>query len=139
MNQLCAMLEAWAPRLLSVLRMVSALIFFLHGTQKLFAFPARMNNAAMGPDMFSLLWFAAVLEIVGGVLLFIGLFSRPVAFVLSGQMAFAYWWAHAPRNLFPTLNGGDASILYCFIFLYIAAAGAGPWSLDAQRGKSHSA
>lgn len=121
----------WAPRLLSILRIVAALIFLEHGTQKLFGFPARASG--MGPEVFSLLWFAAVLELVGGLLLLVGLWTRPVAFVLSGEMAFAYFLAHAPRNLFPALNGGDAAILYCFVFLYLAAAGGGAWSLDATR------
>ena len=123
----------WAPRLLSVLRIVAALIFLEHGTQKLFGFPPRMGGAATSPALLSLLWFAAVIEIVGGVLLLLGLFTRPVAFVLSGEMAFAYWLSHAPRNFFPALNGGDAAILYCFVFLYMAAAGGGEWSLDRAR------
>jgi putative oxidoreductase len=123
----------WAPRLLSVLRIVAALIFLEHGTQKLFGFPARA--ASMGPDTFSLLWFAGVIETVGGVLLLVGLFTRPVAFILSGEMAFAYFLSHAPRNIFPALNGGDAAILYCFVFLYIAAAGGGVWSLDRARSR----
>ena len=94
----------------------------------------RMVWPANGfPAVFSLLWVGGVLELVGGLLLLLGLFTRPVAFVLSGEMAFAYWLFHAPRNFYPTLNGGDASILYCFVFLYLAAAGPGPWSLDAQR------
>ena len=121
----------WAPRLLSVLRIVAALIFMAHGTQKLLGFPAPPANGL--PAAFSLLWVGGVLELVGGLLLVLGLFTRPVAFVLSGEMAVAYWMFHAPRNLYPTLNGGDASILYCFVFLYLAAAGPGPWSLDAQR------
>jgi putative oxidoreductase len=120
----------WAPRLLSVLRIVAALIFLFHGTQKLFGFPPLAPGGA-APAAFSLIWVAAVLELVLGGLLLVGLFTRPAAFVASGEMAFAYFLAHAPRNLFPTLNGGDAAILYCFVFLYIAAAGAGPWSLDA--------
>jgi putative oxidoreductase len=78
---------------------------------------------------------AGLLELVGGALLLIGLFSRPVAFILSGEMAFAYFIAHAPKSFFPALNGGDAAILYCFVFLYIAFAGPGPWSIDAQRGR----
>ena len=125
-------LDVWAPRLLSVLRIVAALIFMEHGTQKLFGIPTPMNGT--GPAAFSLLWFAAILELGGGVLLLLGLFTRPVAFVLSGEMAVAYWMAHAPRSPFPALNGGDAAILYCFVFLYLAAAGAGAWSLDQARG-----
>ena len=119
----------WAPRLLSILRIVAALIFMAHGTQKLFGFPAPPASGL--PAAMSLPWFAGVLELVGGALLALGLLTRPVAFVLSGEMAFAYFIGHAPRNLYPVLNGGDAAILYCFVFLYLAAAGPGPWSLDA--------
>lgn len=121
--------QAWAPRLLSVLRIVAALLFFAHGTQKILGFPA----SDMHPAMWSMPWIAGMLELVGGGLLLIGLFSRPVAFILSGQMAIAYWIAHAPGSPFPGLNGGDAAILFCFVFLYIAAAGPGPWSVDATR------
>ena len=121
----------WAPRMLSVLRIVSALIFMAHGTQKILGFPA----SAMNPPLMSLSGIAGLLELVGGALLVVGLFSRPVAFILSGQMAFAYFIAHAPKSFFPALNGGDAAILFCFVFLYIAFAGPGTWSLDAQRGR----
>lgn len=121
----------WAPRMLSILRIVSALIFMAHGTQKILGFPA----SSMNPPLLSLSGIAGLLELVGGALLVVGLFSRPVAFLLSGQMAFAYFIAHAPKSFFPTLNGGDAAILFCFVFLYIAFAGPGPWSLDAQRGR----
>jgi putative oxidoreductase len=124
--------SVWAPRLLSILRIVAALIFMAHGTQKLLGFPANPNP---GPVFLSLLWFAGLLEIVGGTLLALGLFTRPVAFILSGQMAFAYWMAHAPRSPFPTLNGGDAAILYCFVFLFLVAAGGGVWSLDQTRAR----
>jgi putative oxidoreductase len=126
----------WAPRLLSVLRIVAAMIFLEHGTQKLFGFPIRASG--IGPETFSLLWFAAVLESAGGVLLLLGLFTRPVAFLLAGEMAFAYFIGHAPRNLFPALNGGDAAILYCFVFLYMATAGGGDWSLDYARERKSS-
>ena len=118
----------WAPRVLSILRIVSALIFMEHGTQKLLGFPPLDRPA---PEVLSLSGIAGVLELFGGALLVLGLFTRPVAFVLSGEMAFAYWIAHAPQSFFPVLNGGDAAILYCFVFLYLAAAGGGPWSLDA--------
>jgi putative oxidoreductase len=119
----------WAPRVLSIARIVSALIFMAHGTQKHLNFPLRANNAP-GPELFSLYGVAGALEIVGGILLLFGLFTRPVAFLLSGEMAIAYWYSHAPRNMIPLLNGGDAPILYCFFFLYLACAGGGAWSLD---------
>jgi putative oxidoreductase len=122
-------LERFAPQMLSVLRIVAALLFFLHGTQKIFGFPP----SDMSPPLWSMYGVAAVLEIVGGTLLFVGFFTRPTAFVLSGLMAFAYFLSHAPRSVFPTSNGGDAAILYCFLFLYLVFAGPGPWSLDARR------
>jgi putative oxidoreductase len=121
----------WAPRFLSILRIVAALIFFEHGSQKLLGFPPTDNP----PAFLSLSWTAGVLELVGGALLVLGLFTRPVAFVLSGEMAFAYWLAHAPRSFFPVLNEGDAAILYCFVFLYLVFAGPGPWSIDAMRAR----
>jgi len=122
-----------APRMRAVLRIMVALLFLEHGTQKLFGFPAP--PAAGLPAMFALGWFAAVLELAGGLLLAAGLFTRPVAFVLAGEMAFAYWMAHAPRNFFPVLNGGDAAILYCFIFLYFVAAGPGAWAVEIGLGR----
>jgi putative oxidoreductase len=123
-------LEAvWAPRVLSILRIVTALLFFEHGASKLLGFPPSDHS----PEVLSLSWIAGALELVGGAFLIVGLFTRPVAFILSGEMAFAYWMAHAPRSPFPLLNGGDAAILYCFVFLYLAFAGGGPWSLDALR------
>ncbi|MDO5758242.1 MAG: DoxX family protein [Rhodobacterales bacterium] len=120
----------WAPRTLSVLRIVTALLFLAHGTQKLLGFPA---SAGM-PDPFTMGWIAGVLELFGGALLVLGLFTRPAAFVLSGQMAAAYFIAHAPQSFYPALNGGDAAILFCFVFLYLVFAGPGPWSVDATRG-----
>jgi putative oxidoreductase len=122
-------LERWAPIFLSVLRIVVGLVFLEHGTQKLLGFPASDSM----PGMLTLSWFAGVLELVGGALILIGLCTRPVAFILSGQMAFAYWMAHAPKSPFPVLNGGDAAILFCFVFLYLVFAGAGPLSVDAMR------
>lgn len=124
----------WAPRVLSVLRIIAALLFLEHGLQKLFGFPAPLPLPAgevLHP--FTLLWYAGVIETVGGVLLAVGLFTRPVAFILAGEMASAYFMAHAPRGFFPALNGGDAAVLFCFIFLYFAAAGGGAWSVDAAR------
>ncbi len=123
-------LDKFSGQLLSALRIVSALLFMAHGTAKLFGFPAT-EMFAQPPEPMTLMWFAGVLETVGGALLVLGLFTRPAAFVLSGMMAVAYWMAHAPQSLYPIQNGGDAAILFCFIFLYIAAAGGGPLSLDA--------
>ncbi|MGE5475980.1 MAG: DoxX family protein [Bacteroidales bacterium] len=129
--QLSPFHDLWAPRLLSVLRVIAALLFLQHGMAKLFGFP----HVAMFDDLqlVSLMGLAGVLELAGGLLLAVGLFTRPVAFVLSGEMAVAYFMAHAPRGLFPILNGGELAVLYCFVFLFIAAAGPGPWSLDAGR------
>jgi putative oxidoreductase len=127
-----AITAQWAPRLLSLLRIVAALLFLTHGLQKLFGFPTAPTH----PDPFTLLWFAAVLELGGGLLLLAGLFTRPVAFLLSGQMAFAYFIAHAPRSFYPAVNGGDAAVLFCFLFLYLSAAGPGPWSLDHARRRT---
>jgi len=115
-----------APYVLSIVRIMVALLFFEHETSKMFGFPSpRM------PDLFTLSWFSGALEFVGGALLAAGLFTRTAAFIVSGEMAFAYFLSHAPRGFFPQLNGGDAAILYCFIFFYFIFAGAGPWSLDA--------
>jgi len=124
-------LARFAPQLLSVLRIVAAFCFILHGTSKLFNFPAEAGAPAREIAMMSLPWFAGVLETFGGALLLLGLFTRPVAFLLSGQMAVAYFKAHAPHGFWPTLNHGEAAVLFCFIWLYIAAAGPGPWSADA--------
>jgi putative oxidoreductase len=118
----------WAPRLLSVLRVVAALLFFEHGASKLFGFPPSDHSGAV---FLTLPWFAGVLEFVGGALLVPGIFTRCVAFILSGEMAVGYWMVHAPKSFYPVINGGDAAILYCFLFLYLAAAGGGPWSVDA--------
>ena len=122
-------LNAYAPQALAVLRIVTALLFMEHGTQKLFGFP----ETEMSPAFLSLPWLAGAIEVVGGILVLIGLFTRPAAFIMSGQMAVAYWMAHAPQSFFPVENGGDAAILFCFVFLYIFFAGPGAWSLDARR------
>lgn len=121
--------SVWAPRVLSIARIVAGLIFMEHGLQKYFNFPPAATPRP-APEFFSMYGVAGALEIVGGILLMFGLFTRPVAFILSGEMAFAYWISHAPRNIYPLLNGGDAPILYCFFFLYLACAGGGAWSLD---------
>ena len=112
---------------LSVLRIISAFTFTLHGAQKFGAF-GGLGSHRLVP--FSLLWVAALLEVVGGPLLFVGLFTRPVAFLLSGEMAFGYFLSHAPKGLWPNRNGGELAVLYCFLFLYFVAAGGGPISLD---------
>jgi putative oxidoreductase len=116
--------------MLSVLRIIAGLQFLQHGTQKFFSFPTR---AMAAPELTSLLGVQGCLEVAGGLLIIFGLFTRPVAFLLAGDMAVAYFMAHFPRNFFPALNGGDLAILFCFVFLYLAAAGGGPWSLDARR------
>jgi putative oxidoreductase len=118
----------WSPYVLSIVRIVVALLFFEHGLSKLFGFPQPLAP----PALFSLAWFSGAIEFVGGGLLAIGLFSRAAAFIMSGEMAFGYFLSHAPHSFFPILNRGDAAILYCFIFLYLAFAGGGPWSLDAK-------
>lgn len=119
----------WAARMLSLLRIMTGLQFLEHGTQKFFSFPMRAFPA---PQLASLIGVQGCIEIVGGVLIILGLFTRPVAFILAGDMAVAYFMAHAPRSFFPALNGGDAAILFCFVFLYLAAAGGGVWSVDAM-------
>jgi putative oxidoreductase len=116
------------PYVLSIVRIMVALLFMEHGLQKFFAFPSA------GPDMTALLYVQGVIEIVGGILILIGLFTRPVAFILCGDMAAAYFMAHAPRSFFPAANFGDSAVLYCFIFLYMVFAGPGPWSLDRATG-----
>jgi putative oxidoreductase len=120
--------------LLSVLRIMTGLLFLQHGTQKMLAFPPFPDAPPGWPEFLTLSWFAGFIELIGGTLLVLGLFTRIAAFICSGQMAVAYFYAHAPNSFFPILNGGDAAILYCFVFLYLAAAGPGPWSLDAVTG-----
>jgi putative oxidoreductase len=127
-------LNQYRPHALAVLRIVTALLFIAHGTQKLFAFPAGSMPGTV--DLFSLMGVAGVLEAFGGLALLLGLFTRPVAFVLSGLMAFAYWLGHAPSNFFPVNNMGDAAILFCFVFLYFVFSGPGAWSVDGARAKS---
>jgi putative oxidoreductase len=123
-----------APHLLSVLRIVAAFLFMQFGTAKLFAFPAAIMPGGGTVPVASLVGVAAILETFGGLLLLIGLFTRPVAFLVAGEMAFAYFLGHAPHGFWPVLNQGHPAILFCFIWLYLSAAGPGPWSLDAKRG-----
>ena len=121
----------FGPEMSSLLRIVAGGMFLLAGTSKLFAFPVAMPGGATA--LFpSQIWIGGLLEVVGGALVLIGLYTRPTAFVLSGEMAVAYFQFHAPQGFWPTANGGVAAVLYCFLFLYFAAAGAGPWSLDAR-------
>ena len=117
-----------APHALSLLRIAAGLMFLEHGTGKLLGFPAGLPFIDKMPT--GLLYFTGTMELVGGVLIVLGLFTRPVAFVLSGFMAAAYFMAHFPMSFFPAINMGEAALLYCFIFLYIAAVGPGPWALD---------
>ncbi len=125
-----------APQLQSVLRIAAAFMFFNIGTMKLFAFPVAIFPNGGTVPLFSLLWFAGMLETFGGALLLLGLFTRPVAFILAGEMAVAYFIGHLPNGFWPMLNGGQPAVLYCFIWLYFSAAGAGPWSLDAKFRKN---
>ena len=126
----------YAPYLLAALRMVAGLLFLAHGIVKLFGFPP---DAAPGQqELLSLLGIAAVIEVVTGMLIVLGLFTRAAAFLASGEMAVAYWIAHAPQSLYPAVNGGDAAILFCFVFLYVAAAGPGAFSLDGLLRKPDS-
>ncbi|HEV7914123.1 MAG TPA: DoxX family protein [Albitalea sp.] len=139
MNTNPSMLSPWQPQLLAVLRIVSAYMFLLHGSAKLLGVPhvAMFDNL----QLMSMYGFAGILELVGGILLLIGLFTRPVAFVLSGEMAAAYFIGHASRGtpLIPMLNEGEAAVLYCFVFLYLAAAGPGAWSVDGALSRGRAA
>jgi len=123
-------LSAYSPFALAALRIVTALLFIAHGTQKLFGFPAAADGG--GGSLPPLMLVAGILEVFGGLLILVGFLTRPVAFVLSGFAAAAYFMAHAPQSFFPVLNGGDAAILYCFVFLYFVFAGPGAWSLDGS-------
>ena len=121
-------LSAYTPQALAALRIIAALLFIAHGSQKLLGFPA----AEFSPPVFSIFWFAGVIELVAGVMILVGFFTRPAAFIASGTMAVAYWMAHAPSNFFPVNNGGDAAILFCFVFLFLVFAGPGAWSVNKQ-------
>ncbi|SFG45137.1 putative oxidoreductase [Novosphingobium sp. CF614] len=131
-NSLNTTAATWTPRLHATFRIVLSILFLAHGLVKLFGFPAGAQPGQV--PLISLFGLAAVLELVGGVAILFGALTRPVAFILSGEMAVAYFMVHAPQGFFPVLNGGELAIIYCFAFLYFAAAGAGPWSIDAKRG-----
>ena len=130
--------RSWAPHLLSILRVVTAFLFMQVGTAKLFALPGAILPTGGTAPVGSLPGVAGILEACGGLLVLVGLFTRPVAFLLSGEMAVAYFYAHAPRGFWPVLNQGAPAALYSFLFLYLSAAGAGPWSLDALRRRTRS-
>lgn len=127
-------MAAWAPRALSVLRIVTGLMIIEHGMGKLLGWPAVPAYA--GIKLFSLLGLAGTIELVGGALLILGLFTQPAAFILSGEMAVAYFMVHEPRSFFPLINGGSLAIIYCFACLYLSTAGGGPWSVDAAMKKA---
>lgn len=122
--------SGWSPRALAALRIVAGLLFLAHGLVKLFGFPEGAQPGQV--PLLSLFGVGAVIEMVTGVLLVLGLFTRPAAFIASGQMAVAYWMVHFPQSPYPAVNGGDAAILFCFVFLYIFTAGPGAWSLDER-------
>ena len=131
MSGALALRSEWEPRVLSVVRIVTGLLYLQHGLNKLFNFPPTPTHVPYVENMFSLVpGVAGLIEVFGSLLLILGLFTRPVAFIMSGEMAIAYFYAHLPRNLFPLLNAGDSVILYCFIFLYLFVAGGGCWSVD---------
>lgn len=121
----------WQPQALAILRIVTGLTFMAHGIIKLFGFPAGAQPGQQ--EIATLMGVGGVLETVGGALIILGLFTRPTAFVLSGMMAVAYWMFHAPSSPYPAVNGGDAAILFCFVFLYFVTSGPGAWSLDGRR------
>src|SRR5688572_4234435 len=127
-------LSKYQPQVLAVLRIVTALAFMAHGTQKMFGFPASQMGGG-GFELFSLMGLAAALEVFGGLAILLGVLTRPVAFILAGEMAYAYWMMHVPMggSIIPVANGGDGAVLFCFVFLYLVFAGPGAWSIDGAR------
>jgi putative oxidoreductase len=136
-SDLATLRLTWEPRMLSILRMMVGLLFMEHGLAKVVGFPLQPNHAAYAPFTLNP-GLQGLLELVGGLLLALGLFTRTVAFILAGDMAVAYFMAHAPRGFFPLLNGGELAIVYCFVFLYLWVAGGGEWSLDRLRAPASS-
>ena len=136
MAKLDSLYHQWAPRLLSVLRIITGFLYMQHGAQKLFGFLGGIPGGP--PPMLSMTGVAGVLEFFGGLLILLGLFTRPVAFILSGEMAVAYFTRHAPNGFWPLENRGELAVLYCFLYLYLSAAGGGAWSLDSllRRGRA---
>jgi putative oxidoreductase len=128
--------RSWRPYLLSLLRIITAFLFMQFGTAKLYGFPAAIMPGGGTAPFGTLVWFASVLETFGGLLILVGFFTRPTAFLLSGEMAVAYFKGHAPQGFWTVLNQGSPAVLFCFLFLYLSAAGAGPWSLDAFRDRA---
>ncbi|MDY7229452.1 DoxX family protein [Hyalangium rubrum] len=131
MSRLTERWSSWTPYVLSILRIIAGFLFLQYGTTKLFAFPGAVMPGGGTAPLASLAGFAGAMEFVGGTLLLVGLFTRPVAFLVSGEMAVAYFMGHAGQGFWPVLNGGAPAVFYCFLWLYISAAGPGPWSLDA--------
>jgi putative oxidoreductase len=127
-------LAAWTPRALSLLRIITGLLIIQHGMGKLLGFPALPAYANV--QAMSLVGAAGFIELIGGALLILGLCTRPVAFILAGEMAFAYFIGHFPKGFLPLINGGTLAILYCFTCLYLSTAGAGPWSIDAKNNRA---
>jgi putative oxidoreductase len=130
MDDIERMVAKWSPQMLSILRIMAALLFLQHGLSKYFGFPAA---PPANFTVFSLIGLAGAIEIVGSLLLLVGLYARPAAFIMSGEMAVAYFMIRPPRGFFPYVNGGNLEVIYCFVFLYLFFAGPGPWSLDATR------
>ena len=137
MADLATLRLTWKPRMLSILRIMVGLLYMEHGLAKIVGFPLQPNHAPYAPFTLNP-GLQGLLELVGGLLLALGLFTRTVAFILAGDMAVAYFMAHAPRGFFPLLNGGELAIVYCFVFLYLWVAGGGEWSLDRLRAPASS-
>lgn len=135
MSTLDAFSSTWSPRVLSILRIIIGFLYLCHGMQKLFGFPLLPGAPVIPYELMTLRGASGILEAFGGTLILLGLFTRPVAFLLSGHMAFAYFIGHAPANVWPILNRGELAIMFCFVFLYLSATGGGPWSLDRVLGR----